>query len=375
MGKRVSMKKIIMLLIIPLLLCGCTMDMNRMEIDEIDLVRVLGIDYENNEYILSALYNSGQGADPEGGAGETVVIKGRGKTVFEAYENIKQKNKKSISLAHTGYFLLGDKASTQGINHCLDFLSRDETIKMESLIFVVKHMSAMDFINKGIEDKQVLHEDLEAINQKQQEVIKRNDNNLVNILNEMEQSNSAVLIPYILTEEDGFSITGYAVFDQFILTDYLDEDTSYGVRFLKNTIRRYPLFLESEVGLLVTNVDTELSSSLDDGNVNITIEIEYESSIKEVTTPNDIFSLDMRNKLTEEQNQAIVDLISKPIGYMLATGNDIIGLARLIENDHVNEWKTMEEGWSELIYDIKYEYILHSKIEKSFIMGNERGLK
>lgn len=378
MEKRETMKKIIIFilsLLLPLLLTGCSMDMNRKEIDEIDLVRVLGIDYYNEEFILSALYNSSQGADPEGGSGESVVIEGRGRSVFEAYENIKQKNKKTISLAHTGYFLLGYNAAAKGIDKCLDFLSRDETIKMESLIFVMKYMDAMEFIKNGIENEQVLHEDLEAISQKQQEVIKRNDNNLVNILNEMEQSHSAVLIPYILSEEDSFSIAGYAVFKDYILTDYLDEDTSNGVRFLKNIIRRYPLLLSSEVGLLLTNINTKLSSSLDNKRITVMIEMDYESAIKEVTAEQDVFSYEMRNKLTEEQNQAILELISKPINYMMTTGNDIIGLARLIENDHVREWGSLKENWSELIFDIKYQYVIHSKIDKSFIMGNERGEK
>ena len=373
MKKREAIK--IILFILPLLVTGCSMDLNRKEIDEIDLVRVLGIDYDNEEFVLSALYNSSQGADPEGGSGESVVIKGRGRSVYEAFEDIKQKNKKSISLAHTGYFLIGYNAASKGIDDCLDFLSRDETIKMESLIFVMKYMDAMEFIEKGIENEQILHEDLEAISQKQQEIIKRNDNNLVNILNEMEQSYSAVLIPYILAEEDSFSIAGYAVFKDFILADYLDEDTSSGVRFLKNTIRRYPLFLASEVGLLLTNINTKLSSSLDNNRVTIMIEMDYTSAIKEVTTNNDIFTFDMRNQLTEEKNQAVLEIISKPINYMMVTGNDIIGLARLIENNHVNEWKNMKENWADLIYDIKYQYILHSKIDKSFIIGNERGVK
>lgn len=127
------------LLICSFLLVGCTHDMNRREIDEINFIHVMGIDYSDGEYMLTVIYSSSQGADPEkGSAGQEETSVGRGTSPYEAYESIKLKNKKSISIANTGYFLIGERASEKGISTCLDFLSRDETTKMDSLIFVTK---------------------------------------------------------------------------------------------------------------------------------------------------------------------------------------------------------------------------------------------
>ena len=56
------------------------------------------------------------------------------------------------------------------------------------------------------------------------------------------------------------------------------------------------------------------------------IEMDYTSTIKEVTTNNDIFTFDMKST-NRGENQAVLEIISKPINYMMVTGNDIIGLA------------------------------------------------
>ena len=367
------MKKLLFLLI-PFLLCGCTHDMNREEIDEINLVLVLGIDYSDGEYTLSALYSTGAGADPEKGAGSGAedVAKGKGKTPYEALENLKLRDKKAITLAQTGSFLIGDEAGKQGLDRSLDFLSRDETIKMEALIYIIKDRKASEFIEEGIENKQSIHEDLEAIEQKQQEILTRNDNTVVNILNDMKQTYSSVLIPYLISEKTGFLIEGYAVFDELKLKDYLDEDTSNGVNFIKNIMRSYPIYLEDQVGLLVSYTHTKLNADLKNKKITVTIKVNFETMIKEVITEENIFTSEELIKLTDAQNNYIKAILEKPVNYSIAKGLDILHLARLVENQNFNDWKGMEGDWSEKISDIKYEFKLKSRITKSFLLGSER---
>ncbi|MBH1941388.1 Ger(x)C family spore germination protein [Mobilitalea sibirica] len=364
----------IFLLLFPLLLCGCSHDMNRREIDEINIVLVLGIDYTEDEYTLSALYKTGGGADPEqgGSADQEEIAEGSGKTPYAALEDLKLKNKKTITLAQTGSFLIGDSAAKNGIDTCLDFLSRDETIKMESLIFVTKSIDAKTFIKKGMEAKQKIHEDLEAIKQKQNEMFTRLDNTLVNLLNEMKQTSSSILIPYLISDESSFLIEGYTVLDQMKLKDYLDKETSTGVDFIRNIIRRHPIFLEEGVGLELSYTSTDLKTHLNDKEVTVIINHDFETMIKEVTTEEDIFTRKGLDKLTQAQNEYIVKLLKKATDYSVNSGSDILQIARLVEYNHVREWKDMEKDWVEIIPDIEYQYVLNSKIDKSFILGNVR---
>jgi germination protein, Ger(x)C family len=369
------MKKItylfVPLLLIPILLSGCTHDFSRKEIDEVDLALVLGIDYTNGEYSLSALYSSGGGSDPEKkGSGDEKVAQGKGKTAYAALEDLKRKNKKSITLAHTGSFLIGDGAAKQGLKESLDFLSRDETIKMEGLIYVIKDKSASDFIKTGLENKQTIHEDLEAIKQKQQENLTRNDNTVVNMLNDMDQTLSSVLIPYLIADKSGYVIQGYTVFDQFKLKDYLDRETSDGVDFIKNVMRQYPIYLKDEVSLQVSYTKTKLKAKLRNNEVTVSVKLNFESSVKEVLADKDVFTREELDKLTKEQNDYIEDILNKAILYSKITGLDILNLARIVENQNYQEWKGIKGNWAQMISEINYEYDINSRISKSFILGS-----
>lgn len=366
------MKKLL-LLILPILLCGCTHDMNREEIDEIDLVLVLGIDYDGGEYSVCALYSTGGGADSEAGAGsgQETVAKGSGKTAYEALENLKLDNKKNITLAQAGSFLIGEDAAKQGIDQCLDFLKRDETIKMEALIYIIKGKKAEDFIQEGIKNKQTIHEDLQAIEQKQLKLLTRNDNTFVNILNDMEQTYSCVLIPYLLAEKSGYRMEGYAVFDPLKLSDYLDRETSDGVNFIRNIMRSYPIYLKDQVSLAISYTNTKLKADMINDGILITIKVDFETMLKEILTKEDVFSQEELLRLTDAQNKYILEILNKPVQYSQKNGRDILNLARIVENQNVKDWGNIEGSWKDKISSIEYQYEVRSQITKSFILGSE----
>jgi len=352
-------------------LTGCTNDMNRREIDEINFIHVMGIDYSAGEFILTAVYSSDQGADAEKGeAGKEEISQGRGASAYEAFTDLRLKNKKTVSIANTGYFLIGEMAALHGIDKCIDFLSRDETVKMESLIFVTKDTKAADFINQSLENEQVIHEDLEAIEQKQKELVKRNDNTLVNILNEIEDSMTGMLIPYLISENNSFLLQGYAVFDEGRLTDYLDTETSSGVNFIKNIIRAFPIYLEDNVSLSVVYSKCKLKSSLDNDQITVRIKLDFETMVKEINTETNIFTEKELNNLANKQNEYIAEIMKRAVNYSVHNKLDILQIARLIQNQHSKKWHNYEENWENALTEVQYEYEINSKITKSFILNN-----
>lgn len=364
------MKKLIIILF-AFLLCGCSHDMNRREIDEINFIHVMGIDYSKGEYTLTAIYSSGQGADPEKGqAGGEETSQGRGKTPYEAFENLRLKNKKSLSIANTGYFIIGDRAASKGIEICIDFLSHDETVKMESLIFIAKDVEASDFITESIESGQTVHEDLEAVEQKQEELVTRNDNTLVNILNDIENKMTSVLIPYLIAEDNTFLLQGYAVFDELILVDYLDMDTSSGINFIKDIIRAYPIYLDEGVALSISYSKSKLKSKIDKNQIKVEIYLNFETMIREINTNRNIFKAEALRNLTNKQNDYIIDILKKATNYSIYTGRDILQVSRLIQNQHSKRWGEYEEDWDSKVAEIQYEFQVKSQITKSFILTN-----
>ncbi len=368
------MKKVLLLILIILCLpfIGCTHDMNKEEIDAIDMALVLGIDYKDGEYQLCALYSTGGGAGTGAGAGpgKEEITKGKGKTAYEAIENLKLNDKKNLTLAQVGMFLVGEGAAKEGIEQSIDFLKRDETIKMEALIYIIKGNDAEKFISNAMDKKQVIHEDLDAMKQKQLKFVTRNENTMVNILNDMQQSYSSLLIPYLVAKEGGVQIEGYAVFNKLKLYDYLDHETSSGVDFLRNTIRTFPIYLKDGVSLAVTYTKTKLTTKVVDNLVTVSVKVDFETAMKEITGKQDVFTIPELKKLTGDQEDYIRTILKKPIEYSALNGLDILRLARKVENQNVSEWSSIKGNWGNMISDIQYDYQIRSKITKSFILGN-----
>lgn len=363
----------ISVLLFALFLQGCSYDMNRREIDELDMVLVLGIDYKDGQYKLTALYSPGSGTGSEGGeekgGGSEELASGSGISAFLALQDLKERNKKALTLAQTGTFLIGEEAARKGLWPCIDFLQRDESIKMESLIFITKGMSAEDFIKLGQENKKTVHEDLEAIKQKQLELLTRNDNTMVNILNDCKQTLSCVMIPYMIADDSGYRTEGYAVFNNYVLKDYLDKETSDGVNFFRNLVRSHDIFIENRAGLLITNTKTVIKADLNRFDINIKVKVDFESMIREVLTDTNIFSTQELARLTDEQNLYIKRILEKPVKYSKDNGLDILNLARVVENQNVAGWKDIEGSWNELISNINYSYEIKSKVSKAFMLG------
>lgn len=365
------MKRIFLLIILCLPLGGCTHDMNKEEIDSINMALVLGIDYRDGEYRICALYSTGGGSSAGAGEGpgKEEIIKGKGKTVYEALEDLKLNDKKNLTLAQTGMFLIGEEAAKEGIDKSIDFLKRDETIKMEALIYIIKGEEAEKFIKKAMDKKQIIHENLDAMKQKQLKFVTRNENTLVNILNDMQLKYTCLLIPYLVIKEGGFLIEGYTVFDQLKLYDYLDHETSDGVNFLRNIMRTFPVYLKEGVDLSITYTKTKMKAEVSDQLITITIKVDFETAFKEITTNTDVFTLPELNRLTAEQEDYVRTILQKPVDYSANNGLDILRLARLVENQNVSEWESIKNNWSNMITDIRYEYRIRSKITKSFILG------
>lgn len=350
------------------LLSGCSDDINRKEIDEVDIVQIVAIDYQQEQFQLGVLYTE-NGSNDESTA---VIIKAEGKSIFEAYENLKKKNKRSITLAHTNYFMVGDEAAKYGLKDCLDYFSRDETIKMDSGVIIVKEHPAFWLLEYAKEKELKIFENLNAINQKQIETLTESDNTIAHFLNKIEEKGSTMLVPYYVVEEDSVYSEGYGFCEDAKLVEYLDEDTSLGIDFIRNRVRTCPIYLKGSVGLSVADTKTTLNTKIQNGKLLITVQMNFETTIREVLDSQNQSEADMLQNLTNQQNEYMKRIMQKAIDYAQTKGKDVLGIKELIRSQHPSEWETVDSNWKQYLKTIRFEFQIHSKVVKSFLMDNER---
>jgi spore germination protein KC len=343
----------IYLIMIPFLLYGSYYNMNHIEIDDIDIIRVLGIDKEKDQYILSGLYNENGGVDQS--VSGVKVIEARGNSLYQAYENLKEKNKKTVTLAHTSYFLIGDEAARDGINESMDFIIRDETIKTNASIYILKDMQVLKLLNGTKEKDLFIHNDLDAISQKQLEQKKKNSNQILKIQSKLENPDSTVLVPYLFFDNEYLYIKGYSVFEKGKLYSYLDNKESIGIDLIHDNIRMLPLYINDSLGLSASNVKTKLKTDIKNKKISITINTSFETNTKEMNSKEGQMNEKTVEELTHKQNEYMKNIMEKSMEYAKKTDIDIIGLRELIEIDSIS--------------DIEYDIQLNSKTLRNYMIG------
>ena len=117
-------KRLIIILLLPVLLTGCW---NYSELNEIAIATGISIDWEDDKYKLTALISNAQkteGSSKEGEA-QITVFEGTGKTMTEALKNIELKLPKELYLKHISIIIIGEELAKKGVGNILDYLIRD----------------------------------------------------------------------------------------------------------------------------------------------------------------------------------------------------------------------------------------------------------
>lgn len=118
------MKRLLMIVTIILLCCGCA---DTTEIGDRAIIQLAAIDYENGEYKLSALLFSAGGSGGELDVTQTNVIKvtGSGKTLGEAVKRLSLIDGKEIYMSEAKLIVLGSGFEQADIASVITMLHRD----------------------------------------------------------------------------------------------------------------------------------------------------------------------------------------------------------------------------------------------------------
>lgn len=108
------MKKLIILFIL-ILTTGCT---NYIELNEISIVKILQIDYKDNNYYLKATIIK----DNENNYEE---IKGKGKTLDKAFDNTLENHSKRLYLSHTELLILTENTVNNKLQDVIDYFIKN----------------------------------------------------------------------------------------------------------------------------------------------------------------------------------------------------------------------------------------------------------
>lgn len=221
------MKKLWLLLImIPFFITGCS---SYTELNDLGIVSLLGIDYQNNKYQVYVTIIEGK-QDDGMLEKEQTYFHAEANTLEEAFQKITLQSDKKVYLSHVDCLLITENLIHYQLKDTLfNFLNNNEARNNFNIVFVKENLSLYFKQQVTAEEFNKLIE----INQNQSGTITEMDfeSFLKNLLID---SNS--MIPTISYRDDHLEVEGFTLIKDFQVFDSLTSEESFIVNLLSNKV-------------------------------------------------------------------------------------------------------------------------------------------
>lgn len=221
------MKKLWLLLImIPFFITGCS---SYTELNDLGIVSLLGIDYQNNKYQVYVTIIEGK-QDDGMLEKEQTYFHAEANTLEESFQKITLQSDKKVYLSHVDCLLITENLIHYQLKDTLfNFLNNNEARNNFNIVFVKENLSL--FFKQQVTAEEI--NKLIEINQNQSGTITEMDfeSFLKNLLID---SNS--MIPTISYRDDHLEVEGFTLIKDFQVFDSLTSEESFIVNLLSNKV-------------------------------------------------------------------------------------------------------------------------------------------
>ena len=334
------MKKIVILLSLILLISGCY---DYRELNDMSVVTGIGIDYKDNEYIVS-LEITKSIKDGSFNEIETVIYTGSNKVLADAFLEAKNMSDKYVYMEHVNVLLVSEELCNKGIGDVIDYIVRDTTINSNYYMVVTKD------INKVLGIKQDNDSMSNVITNTINYYLDDTSFDDLDIMSSyMINKRIDIGVPYISLEEDKVIFYQIAYFNRDKIVGTIDSKlytllklNSSNVNFNKNG---------NTISIYNNSVKYELKEDT------IIVKIDGEGLVKEVSSKIDLENKDSYEYLSRIISKDIKLDVESFINSTLSKGSDLLGL----EDKYYKKYKRNMK-------DIKYQVDVDIKINKNGII-------
>lgn len=147
------MKKILILLFIPLFLSGC-FDYN--ELNDLAIISGVGIDYINEEYVVTfEILSTKKQGDSSSASSSTYNVTGHGKTVTEAFANNGNFSDKVPYYDHIEVVVISEEIAKNHLKDISEYLIRSSKFRNEFYLTITSENTAAEIINATSTEKPI----------------------------------------------------------------------------------------------------------------------------------------------------------------------------------------------------------------------------
>lgn len=353
------MNKKMLILFLILLLTGCY---DKKELNEIAIMSATEINKIDNEFIVNVQVVNPQSPDKTTNVqAPFIMYQGKGRTIHEAYRNIKKQSSRFLYPNHMEILIINEKLAKEDINQIIDFFLRIPDIRTEFNVLIGKNDNILN-ITSPIDDISATS----ILN-----TMKTNNKYLgvTNLITFNEFANMSInknleiILPSIkITETTDksdttkntesttinslYELDTLAIFKENKLTGYLTKQESIVYNIVKNKTKIVLINFECEKNKYITVEATDIKSEIDIKNNEINISMKMSGNINENMCNMNLTKEKNIQKLQKDLEEYIKEITNENINNIRKEYNtDIFGFLDIIYKNNYKMYKKVKDHW------------------------------
>lgn len=410
---------LIILLVFVLIQWNKKLMRNRIEITDLELVRVIGLDNEtkNNAQITfvrnklnpsKSSSNSNEESSDSSGSNvssssatqtkqdASLSITIGGKTFNEIFRKAQTYTEKEIPGGHIDYFLIGEKTATTDIIETTDFIAGDSELRYSGRVYIVKGSSAREFLSQTVGLDYKLADKLDNMEVESKEMSYVSKFAFTDLLKAITKEDKICLVPTIelisldndaeAKETEGeksgghgdsntdknnmnidFDFSGYGILKDKKIVKFLTTKQSLACNIIMNkfnsTILNITKDADEIVALGIKSSNTNMKFEFDGDDLKkVIINNQFLSEFEEAT-PNMLDSIEF---LEKSQSDIIKSNLEDIIQTSKDIGIDFLQISDCLKTKHPYKYGKIKDNWNEVWKNVDVEVIVESKIRRAY---------
>lgn len=387
------MKKInkifFLLLIIPIMTCGCW---DKVEINERAFVSAIGIDvfeaeheekenvkgkidepYESpkNKYSVTYVFPNLNAIGKNTASDKLRFVMGSvGMNFFETTRELTTRLNRTLFFRHMKAVLIGEDVARNGdyLREILDSLERHEEISRK-LIIAVAEGRAKDVIEVEPVIEPVTGTFLSNVIGQNPSIARFNVENLNDILVSI-HGTGRTLIPRVVPGKEEIKVAGSAVIKDYKLIGWLGELENRAVMFLRDQVKAEIVNVVNEgiiVPFVITDSSTRKNVKIENDNIKVDFSIEMEGYIQQFKI--DVETPVLDNKVIKDIEDKVENKLEREINGTIEKLQkefkvDVIGVDEHLSKFKPDLWENIKNDWDNIFPNIRITASVDAKLRR-----------
>lgn len=367
--------KFCLILLFIIFTTGCTS--RPVELNNIGIVEAIAIDKDSDTnniiFTTQTIRPSALSKESSNIRESTVeVTTTKGKTIFEAIQNITQVLDRKPFLAHTKVIIISEGLAKEGLMPFLDYFSRQRELRMYTWLCIAKNTQAKELLNvkRGINIIQATY--LEDIIENDKYHAKAISSSVMDYYrNLLKYGIDPTLGVLQLVESNEGDIkkrvkfSEIAVFKKDKLIGYLNEKETFGFNWVIGKIQNgaiiSPSLLDKEhlISLEIKKIKSRIKPEIKNEKISFNIKVDVkvtlieEQSTAGIVEPKEMLDYlrEVKEKVQKEIEEEIKLVVDKSQHELKS---DIFGFGSILNRKHPKEWKKVKEDWNDIFPTVNY---------------------